>query len=141
MLYSSSFPLRIATPDKVVLDEGVLGVRIPGLDGPFEALVQHAPVVSSLDVGEVRVTLGDSGSPSRRYLAVSRGMAEVRRDGVSLLVDSAEWAEDIDAARATDSHGRAKDRLRTPTPDVDALRAEAALGRALNRLQVAGRTT
>lgn len=141
MLYSSSFQLRIATPDRVVLDEGVLGVRVPGPDGPFEALAGHAPVVSALEVGEVRVSVGQSGSPTRRFLAVSGGVVEVRRGGVSLLVDTAEWAEDIDAERAVDSRGRATERLRRPTPDIDSIRAEAALGRAINRLQVAGRAT
>ncbi len=141
MLYSASFPLRIATPDKVVLEEDVVGVRVPGPDGPFEALARHAPVASLLDVGEVRVSVGSGGSPTRRFLAISGGVVEVRRDGASLLVDSAEWAEDIDSDRASESRQRAAGRLRRPAADIDATRAEAALSRALNRLQVSERAT
>ncbi len=141
MLYSASFPLRIATPDKVVLEEDVVGLRVPGLDGPFEALARHAPVTALLEIGEVRVSLGSGGTPTRRYLAISGGVVEVRRDGASLLVDSAEWAEEISEDRASESRERAAGRLRQSTPDIDAARAEAALARALNRLQVAARGT
>jgi F-type H+-transporting ATPase subunit epsilon len=141
MLYSASFPLRIATPDRVVLEEDVVGVRVPGADGPFEALARHAPVTALVEIGEVRVSLGSGGTPTRRYLAISGGVVEIRRDGASLLVDSAEWAEEISADRASESRERAAGRLRRPTPDVDSTRAEVALARALNRLQVAGRAT
>ncbi|MBT3268268.1 ATP synthase F1 subunit epsilon [Candidatus Poribacteria bacterium] len=139
MLYSTSFALRVATPDRVILDEAAAGVRVPTPEGPFEVLARHAPVVSALEVGEVRVSTGDGGSPTRRYLAISGGVIEVRRDGVSVLADSAEWAEDIDADRAADSRRRAAERLRNITEDIDSARAHAALARALTRLQVVSR--
>ena len=85
--------------------------------------------------------MGSGGSPTRRFLAISGGVVEVRRDGASLLVDSAEWAEDIDSDRASESRQRAAGRLRRPAADIDATRAEAALSRALNRLQVSERAT
>ncbi|MAF12641.1 ATP synthase F1 subunit epsilon [Candidatus Poribacteria bacterium] len=139
MLYSTSFALRVATPDGILLEEAVVGIRVPTPAGPFEVLARHAPVVSSLEVGEARVSVGDNGAPSRRYLSVSGGVIEVRRDGVSVLADAAEWAEDIDADRAAESKRRAAERLRDPASNIDSARAEAALARALARLQVVSR--
>ena len=122
MLYSTSFPLRIVTPDKVILEEDVVGVLVPGLDGPFEALAKHAPVAALLEVGQVRVSLGSGGAPTRRYLAISGGVVEVRRDGASLLVDSAEWADvlrDLESLQWVEvKHQQKRFRLRTEARGV-----------------------
>jgi F-type H+-transporting ATPase subunit epsilon len=136
VLYVRPFRLRIITPTRVLFEEEVTGVRAPGSLAPFEVLAGHAPIVSGLDVGPVRLTMGNPAAPRRRALAISGGVLEATREGVALLAHTAEWAEEIDVARAERSRDRALQRLRRPTPDMDLRRAEAALARALNRLAV-----
>ncbi len=113
-------------------------VVVPGSEGYFGVLPGHAPLLSTLGVGEVSYRHGRE----EHYLAVMDGFAEVRGDRVIILAESAELPEEIDRERAERSRQRAEQRLagRSGGPDeVDYARALAALSRALARLQVASR--
>lgn len=134
MLYARTFSLSIITPNRVVFKGDVAGIRVPGSLSPFEVLSGHTPLVSSLEIGEARITHAPN---SVEYLAIGGGVIEVTRNGVTILADSAEKAVEIEVGRATAARDRALQRLRRPSPDTDAARAEAALSRALNRLTVA----
>ena len=70
-----------------------------------------------------------------KLLATSGGFLEVKNNRISLVVESAEFAEQIDVERAKSAEKRAKERL-AKKGEVDMLRAEMALTRALNRLKV-----
>ena len=71
-------------------------------------------------------------------MATSGGFVEVQRDRVTVLAETAELADQIDASRAEAARDRARDRLRKRREaDVDETRAEAALIRAINRLRAA----
>ncbi|GIX05838.1 MAG: ATP synthase epsilon chain [Candidatus Poribacteria bacterium] len=136
--------LRILTPSRMVFPTGplaeaqVLAVRVPGALSPFEVLPRHAPILSSLEIGEVRITRGTWENPIYEYLAVAGGVVEVLHNRVILLSPAVEWAHEIDVERAEAARERALNRLRHPTPETDLDRAQAALMRALNRLKVAG---
>ena len=99
-------------------------------------LARHAAMVAELETGEVVVT-GAAGTA--RFFATTGGVLRVERDGVAVLADAAEEADEIDIERATSALERAQERIREPrrTPDLDLLRAQLALARALNRLKVA----
>lgn len=135
MQYRQPFHLRIITPSRIVFDGPVLGVRVPGSLSPFEVLAGHIPLVSSLEVGEVRITR--EPNMTRDYLAISGGVIEVYRGGATILADSAEWAREVDIRRAEEARNRALARIRSRDAEIDMVRAEAALSRALNRLSVA----
>lgn len=105
----------------------------PGAEGYFGVLSRHAPMVAELRVGELDL-VDEHGQ--RRVFAVAGGILEVQRDGVIVLADAVEAAQDIDVARATAARSRAEERLRSRASDVDPARAQAALQRALNRLRV-----
>ncbi|MBM3214226.1 ATP synthase F1 subunit epsilon [Candidatus Poribacteria bacterium] len=133
-MYDRPFSLRIITPARIVFEGNVVGVLAPGSLSPFEVLGGHVPLVSSLEVGEVRITrAGDE----RSYLAIGGGVLEARRSGVTILADSAEFAREIDIPRAERARARALERVRSHAADIDHVRAEAALARATNRLSVA----
>jgi F-type H+-transporting ATPase subunit epsilon len=70
------------------------------------------------------------------YYAVSGGVLSVRRDGVILLVEAIEKADEIDLNRAKESMKRAQERLNSKTEKVDEIRAKTALSRAMNRIDV-----
>ena len=132
----ATFELEIVTPEKTLYSGTVEHVRAPGIDGGFGVLSGHHPMVSALGVGSLHFREEGGGE---ELAAVSGGFAEVLRDRMTVLVETAEPAGTIDPARASAARDRAKDRLRSRRdPDVDTARAEASLHRALNRLQVAG---
>jgi len=123
----------IVTPERQILKETVSEVTLPGADGYLGVLPGHAPLITELGVGELtyRTTGGGTG-----LLAVIRGFAEVLPDRVSLLAETAEFAEDIDLARAHAAMKRAEERIAKGGQDVDWDRATLALARALVRIQV-----
>lgn len=75
--------LTILTPEKEIFSGEIKSVKVPGTSGQFEILSGHAPIVSSLTGGEVRV-LDDKGS--KLLYTIERGFVEVLNDEVSLLV-------------------------------------------------------
>jgi F-type H+-transporting ATPase subunit epsilon len=128
--------LEVVTAERVVLnDNGIDVVIAPALQGEVAILPEHAPLITPLNPGELRVR---KGADETSYF-VAGGFLEVLRDKVTILADAAEHAEEIDVARAEDARRRAQEALvrRHEQPDVAA--AEAALRRSLLRLRVAER--
>ena len=131
----SSIRLDIVTAERVVYSDEVNMVIAPGIEGQLGILPHHAPLMTTLQPGELRVRKdGEEFS-----LAISGGFLEVRPDRIIVLADAAERAEEIDIARAEEAKRRAEERLRERTPEVDAAQVEVALRRALTRLQVVER--
>lgn len=79
--------LVILTPEKELFSGQVNSVKVPGSGGQFEVLNGHAPIVSSLDKGTVRVI--DSKGEKKEF-SIERGFIEVLRNEVSVLVTEAE---------------------------------------------------
>lgn len=77
--------LEIVTPDKKVYEGAATGVQVPGIKGSFEVLENHAPLVSALSVGTVRVS---NGSTTEHY-AIDGGVIEVLKNQVVILAESA----------------------------------------------------
>ncbi len=130
------FLLDIVTPLKIIFSDKVESVSVPGALGGFQVLVGHAPLLSSLVIGEIKVT--DKNGNTDRY-ATTGGFLEVRNNKVILLAETAEKASEIDVKRAEAAQNRARERLHMREPGADLVRAEAALQRALNRLRIAGK--
>ncbi len=111
-------------------------VRLPGQDGYFGVMADHAPLIAALVPGKIVVSEGPERSPL--FFACSTGVAEVRSNKVVVLVDAAESAEEVDVARARAAADRARARLSSRRDrNYDRARAEAALARATARLHVA----
>lgn len=131
---AATFQLEIVTPIEVIDCGQVDYLRASGEDGLFGIEARHTRMMTALKVGEVKVVSGGKD----RYYAIGPGYADIQGQSVQLLVESAEEAHSIDAARAKAAAERARVRLKQKS-DVDAARAETALARAVNRLSVAGR--
>ena len=129
--------LEIVTPEKVLVSQEVDMVVVPGTEGQFGILPEHINFLSGIVQGELHF----ESNNSTQYMSVNAGFAEVSANKVSILVDSAEMADQIDIERAQKSMDRAKERLaqEREKEDIDFLRAEIALQRALIRLKVAGK--
>ena len=124
--------LDIVTAERQVYSDEVDVVVAPGIDGELAILPHHAPLMTMLQPGELRVRRGGE----EFSLAVTGGFLEVRPDRITVLADAAERAEEIDIARAEEAKRRAEEVLGRPTVDADAARAEASLRRALIRIKV-----
>ncbi len=129
-----SFKVDIVTAERVVYSAEVDAVIAPGIEGQLGILPHHAPLMTTLQAGELVVRKGGEED----IMAISGGFLEVRPDHVIVLADQAERAEEIDAARAEAARKRAEERLKDRhVAGIDAARAETALRRALVRLSVA----
>jgi F-type H+-transporting ATPase subunit epsilon len=132
-MLNRSFHVEIRTPEQLIYEADVTSIRAPGVEGSFEILAGHLPLLTALDIGEIRVR--ESEVP--QLMAISGGVFEVLRTGVTALVETAEWASEIDVERAENARERAQAQLVANTHDLNRPRAEAALARARNRLKVA----
>ena len=128
------FKLEIVTPKKIVFSADVISFSAPGVAGGFQVLRSHAPFLSNIGIGEVKLVEA-SGSEAR--FATSGGFVEVHDNKVILLAETAERSDEIDVTRAETAKERARKRLAAKTAEIDVDRARLALFRALNRLKVA----
>jgi len=124
--------LDIVTAERLVYSDEVDVIIAPGIEGELGILPHHTPLMTTLRPGELRVKRGGE----EFSLAVSRGFLEVRPDRVTILVDAAERAEEIDLARAEEAKRHAEERLSRHPAEIDTAQAEAALRRSLVRIKV-----
>jgi F-type H+-transporting ATPase subunit epsilon len=131
-----TYNLEIVTPKKVVFKALVSSFSAPGVVGGFQVLKGHAPLLSTIGIGEVKLI--DIDGREHRF-ATSGGFVEVREDNVVMLAETAERATEIDVPRAQAARDRAKKRIEEKKVETDIERARVALLRALNRLKVAAK--
>jgi F-type H+-transporting ATPase subunit epsilon len=128
--------LEVITPERVMVTEDVDMVEAHGALGEFGVLPGHINFLTSLVPGEVRYMTGDK----TRHLATSGGFAEVVSDKVTFLLETAEFAEEIDVDRARRARERAESALRDLSPDdKDYKLLELALLRAIARISAASK--
>ena len=130
---SKTFQLDIITPTKVISESQVEYLRAPSTEGLFGILGGHAVATILMDIGEIKV----SKEGKEFYYATNGGFADIRPEGVMLLVETAEKVSDIDKERSEEAMKRAKDRLQDNETDLK--RAQDAIARARNRLKITDR--
>lgn len=132
-----SIRCEIATQDKLLFEGPADVVVAPGIEGEMGILPNHAPLLTALDFGVLRVRY----KGEEQVFAIAGGVMEVRPDMVTVLADVGENVEEIDEQRADDARRRAEEILRKgPPPDTDEyLAIEAALRRSKLRLDVVRR--
>ena len=132
---AKTFKLKILTLKRTVYSGMIVSVIAPGAKGRFGVLVRHAPMISSLETGNLKIR--EPGS-QEVLTFVGEGFLMVEKDSVVILASSAELAHEIDVDRVIASRDRALTRLKEKPPGLDVSRAEASLARALARIKVAG---
>jgi F-type H+-transporting ATPase subunit epsilon len=132
-------PIRceIVSQDRLVWEGDADIVVVPGEDGEMGILPNHAPLLSTLRFGILRVRYRGK----EEVFTVAGGVIEVQPTLITVLADSAENVEEIDVARAEAARRRAEELLQHgPPPDSDVyLRMEAALKRSRLRLEAVRR--
>jgi F-type H+-transporting ATPase subunit epsilon len=125
--------LEIVTAERqVLLDENVDMVVAPSVDGEVGILPHHAPLITVLEIGELRVKKGSD----EQSIVIAGGFMEVLNDKVTILADAAEHSEEVDLAAAEQARTRAEESLRNKDQLGDAAGAESALRLASLRLRV-----
>lgn len=128
--------VEIVTGERVILTEDDVDMVVaPGSDGTLGILPRHAPLVSTLDAGELRIKKGGR----EESIIVFGGFIEVTPDKVIVLADTAERAEEIDLARAEESRRSAETAFANRESTMELEQASAALRRANLRLRLGQR--
>jgi len=125
--------LEIVTPSKSAFRGEIKSVTVPGTKGRFQVLNNHAPIISTFDIGMIMVELQDG---NQNYYSTAGGTIEVLENKVLVLADSIEIVSEIDEERALKAKQRAEERLAEKKSDINIIRAQAALARANNRIQI-----
>ncbi len=131
----ATFLLDIVTAERLVSSDQVEVLVAPGIDGELAILPHHAPLLTVLKPGEVRVVKDGEDS----FIAVSGGFLEVMPNKVTILADTAERVEEIDVERAEQALKRAQERIAAAPAEMDLEGALAAIRKSQARVKVARR--
>ncbi|MEO1403971.1 MAG: ATP synthase F1 subunit epsilon [Cyanobacteria bacterium J06635_1] len=128
--------VRVVSPDKTVWDSSVEEVILPSTTGQLGILGGHAPLITALDIGVMRVR------ENKQWVAIALmgGFAEVEDDEVTILVNGAEQGDSIDQGEAETEYKSAQEQFNAVSGDdrQASIQATRALKRARARLQAAG---
>src|SRR3954467_6739136 len=128
--------LEIVTPERQVFSDEVDSVVCPGVEGELGILPHHAPLLTTLGFGELRIKRGAEAE----YFAIAGGFLQVRPDKVVVMAETADMASEIDVEKAQEARREAERALESGFHEgADLSAARAALATALLRERVARR--
>ena len=128
--------LEIVTPERLAYSDTVDAVTLPGSEGELGVLPHHAPLVSMLGLGELRIRKGGN----EESFAIVGGFLQVLPDKVVVMAETADMASEIDLDRAEEARREAERALATGFHEAaDLASARASLQQALLRIRVAER--
>ena len=131
-----SLLLEIVTPERLAYSDTVDAVVLPGSEGELGVLPHHAPLLTMLGVGELRIRK----SGAEESFAIIGGFLQVRPDRVVVMAETADMASEIDLEKAQQARRDAEQALESGyTEGADLSAARAALQQALLRIRVAER--
>ncbi len=130
----NKFKLDVVTPDRSFYSGETDMAIMRTTEGDIGILYDHEPLVSPLRVGSLRIRQDDQ---TFKWAACSAGFVTVNDTVVTVVIDSAEWVDEIDMDRALEAKRRAEARIYEGIDkEVDVVRARAALERAINRIKL-----
>lgn len=128
--------LEIVTPEKLAYQDEVDSVVLPGSEGELGVLPHHAPLVSTLGAGELRLRKGGQ----EESFAIVGGFLQVLPDKVVVMAETADMASEIDLEKAQEARRQAEQALEGGFVEgADLAAARASLQSALIRIRVAER--
>jgi F-type H+-transporting ATPase subunit epsilon len=128
--------LEIVTPERLAYSDTVDAVTLPGSEGELGVLPHHAPLVSTLGLGELRIRKGGD----EESFAIVGGFLQVLPDKVVVMAETADMASEIDLDRAEEARREAERALATGFHEAaDLASARASLQQALLRIRIAER--
>jgi F-type H+-transporting ATPase subunit epsilon len=122
-----SFPFELVSPEKLLVSEEVQHVVVPGSEGEFGVMAHHAPFMTTLKPGVVKVYKTDGGEPEKLF--VKGGFADVNAKGLTILADEATPLAEMGVDRIDELIRDAEEDLEDASTDDDKLKAELRLVR------------
>jgi F-type H+-transporting ATPase subunit epsilon len=132
MATRNTLHVEVVTAERELYSGEADMVSAPGSEGRLGILPEHAPLLTTLAPGALRITLRGA----EEALFVSGGFLEVSHNSVAVLADAAEHADEIDEARAQEARRLAQEHLAEVRSNTERAEMEAQLQRAINRLKV-----
>ena len=129
------YPLRVVSVERSLFDGEVEFIIANGADGELGVLARHAPLMTILKPGPLRIQEVYGGS--EQVLFVGGGFLEVLPDRVTVLADVAEHAEEISVERAEEARRRAAEKLAGTLTTAEEIEFQNALATAEARLRLA----
>ena len=129
--------VKVITPDKTVWDDEVEEIILPSTTGQLGILSGHAPLLTALEVGVLRVRPGKEW----KNIALMGGFAEVENDEIKILVNGAELGDKIDKETARSEYQEAQTRFQKVENSEDRqekIQAANSMKKARARLQASG---
>jgi F-type H+-transporting ATPase subunit epsilon len=128
--------LEIVTPEKLAYQDEVDSVQLPGSEGELGVLPHHAPLITTLGAGELRLRKGSE----EESFAIVGGFLQVLPDKVVVMAETADMASEIDLEKAQEARRNAEQMLEGGVVEgADLAAARASLQAALIRIRVAER--
>jgi F-type H+-transporting ATPase subunit epsilon len=128
--------LEIVTPERLVYADDVDAVAVPGVEGELGVLPHHAPLITTIGLGELRIRRGGV----EEHFAIIGGFLQVRPDKVVVMAETADMASEIDLELAQQARREAERAIETGYHEgADLAAARATLQQALLRIRVAER--
>jgi F-type H+-transporting ATPase subunit epsilon len=131
---SDTFYIEILTPERKFFWGDVESVIVKTPTGEMGILKDHMPIVVLIDTGAIQIKKDGEWFEA----VLSQGFMEVKQNKAVILVDTAEWPDEIDMNRAKAAKERAEERMLRKLNHTEYIRSKAALERAMARL-AAGR--
>lgn len=132
---ANTFNLEIVTPDRKFFSGEIETVVLKTPEGEIGVLKDHMPMVVAVAIGPIRIQKDGDWLEA----VLSEGFMKIMQDKTVILVDTAEWPNEIDVNRAKAAEERAKERLQSQLSRVEYMRTQAALQRAFSRIQVSSK--
>lgn len=129
----STFWLKIVASDHIFHDGRCEALVVPAHDGEMGILPHHEAMILATQEGNLRFRTPDG--PEWKEAIVGRGIVQVANNRVTMIVDTAERPEDIDAVRAREALERAEEQMRQKQSLREFRMSQASMARALSRLK------
>lgn len=125
-----TFHVKVVAPERIFYEGDADFIEFKTTEGEVGIYANHVPTTSIIAPGVLRI----HSAEGVKEAALLSGFVEVLQDSITILAESVEWPEEIDANRAREAKVRAERRLHDNSGDTDYNRAELALKRAIVRL-------
>ena len=130
---ADTMKLKIVAPERIFYEGDTTFLEFTTTEGDMGIYPQHIPLTAIIAPGILRIHEGDTVKEA----ALMSGFIQILKEEVTILAESVEWPDEIDANRAKEAEQRAERRLQAHDPSINISRAELALKRALVRQQLA----
>ncbi|MCR4417226.1 MAG: ATP synthase F1 subunit epsilon [Ignavibacteria bacterium] len=128
--------LEIVTPSRIIFSGYVKSVTVPGELGSFQILYNHAPIISNLSIGELKVV---NDKEEKEYYAANGGFVMVMKNRVTVISDSIQKAQEIDVNKAKDELIKTKNELEAKRKSGNVEELEKKIAQLKNQIKVSER--